>query len=270
MDFVPDSKVVERVEPSKGFRGGHYLPRGEHAARAVVIHTTGPGPGKRVLDPAYARWRRKQAIHAGIPGWTEETAAFEAALWIYVSSGMKAGPHYVVGQEPGLVAQVCPEDHCAWHVGGKGSRIYQRSNWPIDGPFLWWDARFEELSPRDLAGGHLWDPYTAPAGFSWGRQRARLRASYEKGSCNANSIGIEVVPRVNDPRGPWTTAAWNNLTPLLLDITGRNAIPRHPSYIFTHSDAHPAARTTKSGLPWDTTPAQFVYDELALREPRFR
>lgn len=270
MSFVPDSKVVIRVEPSIGFRKGLYLPRDTGDIAAAVVHTTGLGPVKRVVDASYRKWRGKNGIDAATAGG-KDRAAFKAALWIY-GKAYKPGPHYVIGQELGLVAQVCPEDRAAWHVGAKGARLYatRPDAWWRSGKYGWWKNAFPDLeSPRDLAGGKLWAPYTAPAGFDPRRWRAKLLASYARGSVNASTIGLEVVPRVDDPRGPWSDDAWRNLSELLLDITGRHEIPRDREHVISHSIAHPASRTTPSGFPWDTNSMQFTYELLEARESRF-
>ena len=273
--IIPDSKLVTDIVPSQGYLNDAYLPRVTASINSVVVHTTGAGPVKRLSASKFARWREK---HAFLPrdldrfGWSKDEAAFYAALWIY-SKAYTPGPHYVVGQELGLITQVCPERLAAWHVGGSGSRMYSTrpESWWRSGAYTWWRNSFPDLdSPRDLAGGQLYMPYEVPAGASIPRQRARMVAKYAKGSVNAGSVGIEVVPRVEDSQGPWTGACWHNLSELLLDITGRRDIVRNREHVVTHSIAHPISRTTKRGKPWDTVSSQFTYEALERVEPRFR
>lgn len=201
---------------------------------AIVIHTTGGGPVKRVVSDTYATWRARWPAAAVSP--------FEAACWVFTAASPASG-HYVVGQA-GECVQVVPEDLIAWHVGAKDAERYSL---PLSGwcaPDLrWWPERWPGLSsPVELAGGRLW----------------------RGGSCNGASIGIEVAPSVDDPTGPWSDACWRTLVALVSEICLRREIPCMRTHVVTHSDAHPYARTAR-GRPWDPSEAAWSWDEFAQR-----
>lgn len=232
----PDSRVAERFTESLGQRRKKYEPRTRPPA-AIVVHTTGYGPVRRYKsDPS----------RYGSP--------FNAALWLYAQA-MQAGPHYVVG-EHGECVQVTHESLCAWHVGGKGARPYRHaSRYWTTARYGWWASRWgKDISPRDLAGGDLWRPYSKATSV-------KVALHSLAGSCNANTIGIEVVPPQLNARDPWSDQCWYTLAVLVEDIAYRHQIPVTRDRIITHSDAHPIARTAK-GKPWDTDPAQFTWERF--------
>jgi len=185
---------------------------------------------------------------------------FLAALWIYATV-MDAGPHVVVGQR-GEVARLAPDDVCAWHVGGKGSRPYSRRSWALYAAarYGWWIARWPGLlTPHALGSGRLWAPYEAPPALS----RAGLVSRWARGSCNANTLGVEVVPPLDG--GPWYDAAWEALVGVLRDWRDAHGLVLARETVVSHSDAHPLARTRRSGQPWDPPPGQWSWDECARR-----
>lgn len=243
--FAPDSTVAPTVALARGHRLGVFAPRTARPV-AIVIHTTGAGPGRRFHDE---RERQRHGYES----------PFDAAVRVYTKL-MKAGPHYVVGQG-GERIQVAPEDVCAWHVGSRGARPYHRHEWTTKGTG-WWLRRWSPhgiTSPHQLAGGRLWRRYARPPG-------ARLRwASWmARGSCNANTIGIEVVPPLDPSTGPWSDQCWGALLELVHDIATRHDMPLAREHILTHSDAHPLARSRRDA-PWDTSPAQFTWERFHER-----
>ena len=249
MSFAPDSELVRVVRPSRGFRRGKYVQRDRSRIVAIVNHTTGMGPVRRFLDE---KQRRRH-------GWRDP---FEAALWIY-ENVMDAGPHYVVGQEEGQIAQVCPEDRAAWHVGGKGGRAYRREGW-MDARTEWWHDLFPGMgSPRELAGGRLWLPYDPAPSLLEKLRRSRWTAWREAGSVNANTDGIEVVPP--EDGGPWSDACWRNLVELHHDLADRHVIPLDSHHVVSHSIAHPLSRSTADGRPWDPPSTQWTWVRFAQR-----
>ncbi len=200
-----------RYEASRGIKTGAFLPRVK-APVAVVWHTTGAGPLRRFL----AR-----------PDKYEDP--YDAAIHIYTRI-MRPGPHFVVGQLPGQIIQVTPVDRTAWHVGRRKSWGY-RSRWVGVGRYRWWAQRWgaEGLRrPGDLAGGHLWDG----------------------GQCNPNTIGVEIAPGLDGPR-VLTRAGWQNVLDLGRVLSAEYGIPADRFHHVGHSDAHPKARTTGRGKPWD-------------------
>jgi hypothetical protein len=215
---------------------------------AVVHHTTGAGPVNRATKPEWAWWRSRWGIRDG--------DTLQAAVVVYAKIS-PASPHYVIGQN-GQIVQLVPESHAAWHVGGAGSRPYftEEQRWPFRGRYDWWRKRWPGLlSPRELAGGHLWDPsVTEPT------LEMAIRSRLAIGSCNANSLGIEVVAPATDPQGPWSTDAWMALTRLTLDICDRHKIPVARECVISHSDCHPLNRTTSRGTPWDPSPAAWSWE----------
>ena len=235
-----DSLLAKRYTPSVGVRKALYAPRA--AISGVVIHTTGGG--------VLRRWKRQRVRY-------REHSPFDTAVRIYTRL-MSASGHYVVGQQ-GQVVQLVPEHLAAWHVGSRKSRLY-RKRW-IRPKYQWWEDRWSHLdSPLDLANGELWSPYPRDADVSW-----RTRWLSRHGSCNANTIGIEVVPPIDGPRLAWSDSCWQVLTQLTVDICYRNQCPVERERIVTHSDVHPISRTTRSGHPWDTCPAQFSWETFEKR-----
>jgi hypothetical protein len=223
--FAPGSPTAQQVVPSLGYRDGSYKERGGPVS-AIVVHTTGGGPVRRFED---AKERTKFGY----------TSPFDAGVRIYRDL-MDAGPHYVVGQLKGEVAQVAPENVIAWHVGSSGAHIYDRKSWSTTAT-KWWPVRWAPLkSPFELAGGKLWSG----------------------GSCNTNTVGIEVVPPAKDVRGAWSDEAWATLVALVSDIAKRHGVPVDKTHIVTHSDAHPLARSA-AGKPWDPPPKQWSWEAFA-------
>lgn len=238
-----DSPVARAYLPSLGVRKKLFAPRA--TVSAVVIHTTGSGVTRR--------WKRQGARF-------KENTPFDTAVRIYTRL-MKAGGHYVVGQD-GQVVQLVPEHLAAWHVGGRKARLY-RGRWMRD-KYKWWADRWRGYdSPLQLANGDIWKKYPEDASVSW---RARWLSRH--GSCNANTIGIEVVPPSHSSRSAWSDACWTSVISLTQDICYRNALPLERQRIVSHSDVHPIARTTNKGLPWDPSPSQFSYETFLLARER--
>lgn len=217
---------------SRGASRGRYLKRRSPVA-AVVVHTTGAGPLR------VAKRRNMRPL--------------DAAVWIY-QNRTDAGPHFVVDQQ-GDVVQTCPLDLCAWGVGSRGAAAYLNRDWG-DGRHVWWRARFPGLaSPLELAGGDLWTPYKPAA--NW---RERLRRAYRAGrrlSCNANVVHVEVVPPEGAPRGQWSRLAEERVADLVERLASVHRFPLVRTRVLSHAEAHPLARTTKRGLPWDPWPRQW-------------
>lgn len=233
----PDSPIASEMQLGLGYRSGDLELR-EAPPVAVIIHTTGAGIPARFLREGQRRGDR---------------TPFDTANRVYTRI-MRSSAHYVVGQV-GECTQTVPEDHVAWHVGSGKSAPYFRSSWVPRwrrAEYEWWRSRWRGLtSPRDLAGGDL---YRATPGSS-----SRL---YRRGAVNPNTIGIEVVPPLDDVRGEWSADAWRTLVALVLDICARHGIPVERTHIITHSDAHPLARTRR-GVGWDVGPGQWSWQRFA-------
>jgi len=209
--WLPNLPNARGNKAAYGFRSGAWRPRKAEAV-ANVWHTTGAGIIRRYnLKP------------------DKYGSTFGAALWVF--RNMKAGPHIVIGQHAGEVAQVAPLDVVAWHVGRRKSRPYFRGDGqPHSKRYAWWHSRWNSsgiFSPTDLAGGLLWR----------GQQ------------CNPNTYGIEIVPPADDPRGPWSPECWENIRHVQRELL----IPLDPFHQLGHSDAHPIARTAR-GDGWDPSP----------------
>lgn len=249
--FDPDSPLVDVVVPGLAFKRNVLLPRVGPAV-AVVTHTTGGGIN--------ARYKREGARKG-------DASPFETALRVY-GTMMEPSPHYVVGQ-CGSIGQVVPEELCAWHVGGARSAPYHRAAWVpwrARKRFAWWQERWPGLDgPRDLAGGQLWAPYVIGPSLS---QRLRHPLSWGKGSVNAWSYALEVVPPLDDPGGPWSPECWRSVAALHLDIGRRREVPLERDCRITHSDAHPLSRTTPRGEPWDTVPEQWSWERCEAEVAR--
>lgn len=234
--FQVDSPLATRGPVARGFRLAKCEPR-TNAVVAPVFHRPGPGPAKlRAKYPAEFR------------------NDVEAAAHIYATKMIDC-PHYVFGQEPGQILQVCPEAWCARGVGVKlwpinaGQYAKPLDSW-LTKDTQWWKERWPTLtSPFELAGGKLWLPYShRPSGLT--------RVLARKHSCNANTIHIE------GPNEVWERGAWANAVVLVADICQRHVIPITREHILTHSDCHPLARS-KYGQPWDPSPRLFTWEQFA-------
>jgi hypothetical protein len=237
-------------EGGAGYRRGK-LAKATRAPCAIVVHTAGAGVVRRATEAKWAWWRRKWDI--------AERDAFAATALVYSRLNDACG-HYLVGQRAQIV-QFVPESYAAWHVGGAGSRPYWTNEAACLAPehFGWWRKRWPGLrTPRELGGGHLWDP---PDGDP--RLEVKVRSGFALGSCNHNTIGVEVCPPVGNPQGPWSSDAWEALARLVIDIAERHQIPIERETVISHSDAHPLARTNGAGRPWDPGPTQWTWEQFA-------
>lgn len=213
--------MIIQAPLNRGFMRAKYKHRSIHDIVAVIIHTTGAG--------IIRRWQR-QGEKFG------ESDPFDTALRVYHKL-MDAGPHFVIGQA-GQVAQTCPLDFAAWHVGKKDSRPYWLKN-TVPG-HKWWHDRWGHSfkSPAEMADGLLW------AG----------------GECNPNVVGIEVVPEIDDPRGvkyAWRQPAYDAIRKLCNALAEEcRGLQLRPDTVIGHADAHPLSRTAR-GAPWDPTPLQW-------------
>lgn len=218
--FPPSSALVDRVAPGQGYRRD-LLELRSHPPAAIVVHTTGAGPVTRFEDGS------QRTRH----GWK---CPGDAAAWIY-GNVMDFSAHYVIDGEGGQLVQIVPEDHIAQHVGHSEYASFMRGSWSTRETAWWFERWPGKKSPLELAGGKLWTG----------------------GSCNRNTIGIEVAPRPGDPRGGWTDAAWDRLVKLLREVGGRYGIPLDREHVISHSDATPHSRSTAAGVPWDPGHSQW-------------
>ena len=252
MEFS-ESKSAAYYVPSLGMKRKKYKER-ETPGSAIVIHTTGIGPVLRATHKDFAAWREKNGLQYG--------DVMGAAVLIYRSI-MDASGHYVCWNDSAV--QLVPERFAAWHVGGKGSDVYLKKadgTWggskPEAGAYGWWFKKWAGLrSPIELAGGHLWGPYTKPGLGT----RILNPGAFAALSCNSHTYGIEVPPPVHSATGEWSDRTWRGVTELVLDIAERNGIVPRPDTVVTHSDAHPISRT-KNGAPWDPHPNQFTFERF--------
>lgn len=158
--------------PARGYARGRWKKRDRPPA-AVVVHTTGAGPVRRVTEAKFDRWRRRHGVPKG--------RSFEAALAVY-GHVMDAGPHFVVGQG-GELEQVAPLGYAAWHVGSRN--LWRYKWWHVHHPktHAWWVARHPAFE----------SPLEWPV--------------WETRSVNERTVGVEVVPPIGDVSGPWSDAA---------------------------------------------------------------
>jgi hypothetical protein len=209
---------------ARSVREGKLRPR-TIEPRGIVVHTTGAGP--------WTRWNKA-------PGKFKDP--YEAAIYVYERISKYSG-HYVICGDTGRITKLVDPMTVAWHVGSKGSWRYKLSSWAHKKGYGWWTTRFKGCkSPRDLLDGALW----------------------RFGSANALCIGIEVAPPREGPRAPWSDATWKSLRLLCSHLGKRYGIPVDRYHVFTHSDAHPLARTRKSGAPWDPAPSQWTIGRASI------
>lgn len=163
--------MTEIERPARGYKRGKWQVRSRSPV-ALVVHSTGGGPHKRLVEPRFARWRQRHLPKGAGP--------LESAVAIYASI-MDAGPHYVIGQ-CGRIVKVAPTGIAAWHVGS--SRMWRYKWWGVhhQQAWEWWSERHPGLkSPLELP-------------------------EWEGGSANENTIGVEVVPP-EDVRAKWSNEA---------------------------------------------------------------
>lgn len=221
--FAADTTLDCFVKPGLGWRRGALQRYARGTYSAIVVHTTGRG------------------VHRKAKRWG--VSPFVATMRIFVRQTETSG-HYVVDQL-GRVGQVVPEEVAAWHVGGKGSRKYHRARWWEASSVVWWRVRWPQFTtPYELAGGKLWLPSPTTG----------------KPSCNANTVGIEVIPP--EDNGAWSPECWAALGRLCRDIGRRRQIPLSLETVVGHADAHPFSRSAR-GKPWDPPPNQWSFSRFA-------
>jgi hypothetical protein len=239
------SPLAKRPTKLNGGYRRNRLREVHYAPAAIVVHTTGAGPIQHANDDEWEWWRLKLDIPKG--------DSLMCAVALYAN--MDASGHYVIGQD-GTIVQVVPESHAAWHVGGRGSRPYfaERVTALSGERFRWWRERWPGLtSPRQLGGGRLWEPAFKTPGIGH-----RIRSGFPIGTCNENTIGIEVVGP-----GPWSAEAWHALAALCVDIERRRGLTLRRDTVISHSDAHPISRTSATGRPWDPMPSTWSWERIA-------
>ena len=175
----------------------------------------------------------------GAGPWTRAkahgTSPYKEAIRTYSKRSVYS-PHFVICGERGLITQMDSVAKQCWHVGPKGSWRYSLPGWAAGKGFDWWRLRFPDLkSPRGLLNGSLW----------------------RDGSANALTIGIEIAPPLEGPRAAWKPACWESLDRMVHWLGQVHSFPVDRYHVFTHSDAHPLARSTKKGSPWDPGPFQW-------------
>lgn len=223
MTFEADSPLVTRVVESLGYRRDQYEERREYGA--VTSHVCGAGILRRYEEG----WRPSWA------GLDQDSTLLDVAAAVYASI-MDASGHYLVYETD--VVQLVPEGLAAWHVGSREAAQYQAEDWVrrarMDGEHVvvdWWPERHPDIrSPLELAGGRLWG---------------------EELSANRGSVGLEIVWPHDEARTPPSETTMATWARLVRDICERRGVPLDLWHAcITHSDAHPAARST-GGHPWD-------------------
>lgn len=169
-----------------------------------------------------------------------EPYPFDTAIRVYASL-MKEGPHFLICGVTGRVAQGCPLDLAAWHVGSGYQMRYKASSWLQEAP--WWGARYPHSpSPKEA--------------FPW---------AYTQGTVNASTIGIEVCPGRAGWDKPFSEefhVAYVTLkTQLESDF---HTLDDEGFPHTTHSAVSPLARTLKN-KPTDLPETQYDYEKGVLR-----
>lgn len=163
-----------------------------------------------------------------------EPYPFDTALRVYASL-MKEGPHFLICGVTGRVAQGCPLDLAAWHVGSGYQMRYKASSWLSEAP--WWHARYpHSTSPKEA--------------FPW---------AYTQGTVNASTVGVEVCPGREGWDRKFSDEVHVALANLRTDLAGAKFMP-----YTTHSAVSPLARTLKN-KPTDLPESQYDYEKGVLR-----
>lgn len=169
-------------------------------------------------------WSRSKADPARFP------TPFDAALWLYLFAMLDC-PHVLICGETGRKARLCPDNLGARHVGSAEHRRYRHRS-----ESTYWKGLFPgRESPIELVGGRLW-------------------ASH---SVNNVSLGVEVAPAREGPRRPWKDLVYPVLAEQAREWVSLYQIPVDAEYNLTHFEAHPVARTSELGRPYDTVEGQF-------------
>lgn len=188
---------------------------------ALIVHST-PIPDKRLLQ-----YRRKE---------DHEGTLFDAALWVFRTGRIKACYHYLLGPNVGEIAQTCPLDLAAWHVGSKNHWRYNKW-WRAKGRYEWWGKTWVASNPKQQFP-NLW----------------------RGNSVNSNTIGIGFVTRAGDT-GPLTDGHIENFFHVRADILESYEV----SDYVRHCDVHPVSRTGRSGKPYDLSDRQWASLESSSR-----
>jgi hypothetical protein len=182
---------------------------------AIVIHQTGVGPVNRSKNNP-KRW----------------PTPLDAAKWLY-SEAMVESAHFVVAGDTGEWIQTNDLRMACFHVGPSGYRVKWKGI-QTDKQYQWWkDAWPEFKTPNEMAQGFLW----------------------ANGSCNQNTIGIEIVPE--GVATPFSDQTWKTVKYLIEHCYSIYNMERFRSNIISHSEASPHGRTTDKGVPWDMYPQQW-------------
>jgi N-acetyl-anhydromuramyl-L-alanine amidase AmpD len=196
-------------------------------------------PTKRQLP------RRVLPISAVIIHTTGDTD-LDAILRFY-SSADGYQPHYMI-ETIGTVRRMVSEDHVAYHAAiyATEAAAYQQgfAHWST----LTWDDSTKQ--PKAFGGSY---PGYATWKATWlnGSTSSPLDL-ITRGHPNAVSIGIELQQPTDDQLTPdiFTSAQYEALAELLVDVCGRNHVPLDRRHLLGHYDVSPMRRSTTHG-GWD-------------------
>jgi|ETNvirenome_6_85_1030632.scaffolds.fasta_scaffold02666_14 hypothetical protein len=214
-------RAADELLPSRVAQGGK---RSLSEVNSIIIHTTGYGPGLKRLKDKYAdSLGNLNKIALGRIG--QDYAKRMANI-------LKYKGHFLI-DHLGVIYHFVPIDQTAWHTGSSKRRKLKKAK-----PFGWWTLRWKSLD--------LDDPTDLP--------------SWEKGSPNKSSIGIDLLAHGNGAlSGFYTEAQYQSLAKLISALCEDVGIPRQREHIVGHEDVDPISRgNTRGG--WD--PGRFDYDRL--------
>lgn len=179
---------------------------------AIILHTTGYGPGVSRLDAAFAQGKVKDVGEA---------------FALRQRDVLRFRPHFLVGRD-GTVFQIMPQEAIALHTGSENHK--RLDSWPIRNrhgkhvnPNIWRSLFTRHHAPCDT-------PADLPL---WPRP-------------NAVTLGVDLLEPA-DHKHP--EAQLQGLVGLLTVLCQERGLG--VGRIFTHSMVDPIDRTNARGLPWD-------------------
>lgn len=220
--------------PSLAVRKQSLKHRDDNDIKCIVFHTTGVGAWTKRVGTTLRR-----VDNTGIGFVVPNASPFDTILDVYQNRYGFSG-HYVVGQASQEIARCVPHDQIAQHVSSARRLSYFRNG-----------AFAASRMPPEWRRG--WKPY----------EDSLMELAWSKGSVNAVSVGVEIVPDLRGIKVPLSTESLDNVRFLV-----RALLAELPSvkFITHHYAVHPRSRTTPIGVRYDLTNDHAVQVKSVLKE----